>query len=105
MQYQRRLLLLAGAGLIGAALVAGLGIHPGAAQGYQPRPGDDRPPTDPRYAAAMRTGRAREYAGAQAQFLQLAAEQRGTSAGAWSLYQAALAARAAGDAARAQRLF
>jgi hypothetical protein len=102
---RRRTLAILAAGLLALVLVAGLAVHPRAAQGYQPRPGDDRPPADTHYAAAMRAGRARDYAGAQAQFLQLAREQHGTSAGAWALYQAALCAKATGDTAGAERLF
>lgn len=72
--------------------------------GYRPRAGDDRPPPQPQYEAALRRGLAGDYAGAEAAFLTLAKGHRGTNAAAWSLYQASLAAAERGDRAQADHL-
>src|SRR5262245_61052718 len=100
----RREKLLAGTILMGAVLVGALawGLR---SRGYRPGPGDDRPPLDGRYRQAMQVGLARDYPSARQQMLQLAKAERGSSTGAWALYQAGLAAHASGDPPAAEATF
>ena len=59
--------------------------------------GDQKPPVDPRYAAAVRRGLDGHLRDARRDLERLARESRDPNTGAWSLYQAALAARKTGD--------
>jgi hypothetical protein len=67
--------------------------------GYRFHAGDDHPPTDRRYQADIQLGRSHtgrtpgQLAAARTDLERLAAEHPRTSAAAWSLYQAGLAAQ------------
>jgi len=66
---------------------------------------DGDAPADARYQRALRAGLSHDYRASYRQFLDLAAAERGTNTGAWSLYQASLAAEALKDArGREERL-
>jgi hypothetical protein len=60
---------------------------------------DTEAPADARYQRALQAGLAHDYRASYRQFRQLAAAERGTNTGAWSVYQASLAAEALKDAA------
>lgn len=55
---------------------------------------NDRAPTDARYQQAVRVGLSGDRAKAAERLLELARSEKGSNTGAWSLYQAALAAKA-----------
>jgi hypothetical protein len=60
---------------------------------YQLRAGDDVAPADERYQQALRLGLAGKSQEAHDRFVTLSGEARGTSLGAWSLYQASIGAK------------
>ncbi len=74
-------------------------------RGYHPCPGDDRPPRDPGYQAAIQQALAGDLEGGRLQMLRIADEHPRTNTAAWALYQAGLGARATGDASGAEALF
>ena len=67
--------------------------------------GDDRPPNDPRYLAAMKRGRSGDLSGAQLVLIRLEAQVHGSSAGAWALYEAGIAARSLHNPVQQRRLW
>ena len=62
-------------------------------------------PNDPAYQHALKLGLAHHYGPARAEFLRLAREKQGQELGAWSLYQAGLAAQALHQPAVAAQTF
>src|SRR5437868_5473474 len=75
---------------VGVAAAVALAAH--RPHDYRPASGDDRPPADRRYRQALKLGLAGDLEGGERQMLALAREERGSSEGAWALYQAGLAA-------------
>jgi hypothetical protein len=67
-------------------------------------PSDDGPPRDAAYQRVMARGGTKDYGLARRELVTLAQAHPGTNLGAWSLYQAAFAAEADGDAAGATAL-
>lgn len=109
MTNRARPLSLLAAGLAAAGLLAGgyrlTRRHASRPASAPAAPPQDRPPQTAAYEHALDVGLHGNLAQAKAEFVTLAQAQQGTSAGAWALYQGALAARASHQPAEAERLF